>query len=109
MSRISAPRSFDSAPRAVPRDKSVRRFAQDDDFVGGLKKNTPNRLTLVELTSWVEIRETKSPVETTGSYPTQSPWRSCLAPRIQDNVSITSSRPCGTFPWRLSTQDCVLG
>src|SRR5882757_7279684 len=47
MSRISAPRSFDSAPRAVPRDKSVRRFAQDDDFVGGLKKNTPNRLTLV--------------------------------------------------------------
>src|SRR5260370_22945073 len=56
MSRISAPRGsfgyaqdrlFDFAPSAVPRDKSVRRFAQDDDFVGGLKKNTPNRLTLV--------------------------------------------------------------
>ena len=56
MSRTSAPRGsfgyaqdrlFDSAPSAVPRDKSVRRFAQDDDFVGGLKKNTPNRLTLV--------------------------------------------------------------
>ncbi|MEA2542012.1 MAG: hypothetical protein QOH35_3378 [Acidobacteriaceae bacterium] len=41
--------SFDSAPSAVPRDKSARRFAQDDDFVGGLKKNTPNRLTLVGL------------------------------------------------------------
>jgi hypothetical protein len=27
----------------------VRRFAQDDDFVGRLKKNTPNRLTLVGL------------------------------------------------------------
>ena len=31
---IASPRSFDSAPpNAVPRDKSVRRFAQDDDFV----------------------------------------------------------------------------
>src|SRR6266481_720620 len=58
MSRITAPRGsfgyaqdrlFDSAPSAVPRDKSVRRFAQDDDFVGGLKKNTPNRITLVGL------------------------------------------------------------
>ncbi|MEA3005078.1 MAG: hypothetical protein QOI94_347 [Acidobacteriaceae bacterium] len=58
MSRISTPRGsfgyaqdrlFDSAPSTVPRDKSVRRFAQDDDFVGGLKKKTPNRLTLVGL------------------------------------------------------------
>src|SRR5216684_6905146 len=65
MSRISAPRGsfgyaqdrlFDSAPSAVPRDKSVRRFAQDDDFVGGLKKNTPNRLTLVGLSSWAKFK-----------------------------------------------------
>jgi hypothetical protein len=31
----------------VSRDKPMRRFAQDDDFVGGLKKNTSDRLTLV--------------------------------------------------------------
>ena len=48
-------RLFDSAPSAGPRDKSVRRFAQGDDFVGGLKKNTPNRLTLVGLTSWAKF------------------------------------------------------
>src|SRR6266702_2025593 len=65
MSRISAPRgsfgyaqdrSFDSAPSAVPRDKSVRRFAQDDDFVGGLKKNTPNRLTLVDASPGLALK-----------------------------------------------------
>src|SRR6266704_2916707 len=69
MSRISAPRGsfgyaqdrlFDSAPSAVPRDKSVRRFAQDDDFVGGLKKNTPNRLMLVGLASWARFSHTPS-------------------------------------------------
>jgi hypothetical protein len=38
--------SFDSAPSsAVSHDKSVRRSAQDDDFVGVLKKNIPNKLT----------------------------------------------------------------
>ena len=71
MSRISARRGPSTPrPSAVSRDKSVRRFAQDDaflegiekhlvgckkhekiekvtgsqddDFVGGLKKNTPN-------------------------------------------------------------------
>ena len=30
-------------------DKSVRRSAQDDDFVRVLKKNTPNKLALMEL------------------------------------------------------------
>jgi len=30
-------------------DKSVRRFAQDDDFVGVLKKNIPNKLALMGL------------------------------------------------------------
>jgi hypothetical protein len=35
---IAPPRSFDSAPQAlVSRDKSVKRFAQDDGFVAGLK------------------------------------------------------------------------
>jgi hypothetical protein len=63
MSRIAAPRGsfgyaqdrlFDSAPSAVPRDKSVRRFAQDDDSVGGLKKNTRtpiNRVPVFTLSS----------------------------------------------------------
>jgi hypothetical protein len=31
----------------VSRDKSVRRSAQDDDFVGVLKKNIPNKLALM--------------------------------------------------------------
>src|SRR6266702_4965199 len=75
MSRISAPRgsfgyaqdrSFDSAPSAVLRDKSVRRFAQDDDFVGGLKKNTPNRLTLVGRSPGLRAR-LKSTAGTTGN------------------------------------------
>ena len=36
-------RLFGSAPpNAVSRAKSVRRFAQDDDFAGVLKKNIPN-------------------------------------------------------------------
>jgi hypothetical protein len=40
-------RLFDSAPSsAVCRDKSVRRSAQDDDFVGVLKKNIPNKVAL---------------------------------------------------------------
>ena len=29
------------APSTVSRDKSVRRFAQDDDFVGALEKKIP--------------------------------------------------------------------
>jgi hypothetical protein len=35
------------ATNAVSRDKSVRRFAQDDDFVEVLKKNILNRLALM--------------------------------------------------------------
>jgi hypothetical protein len=31
----------------VSRDKSVKRSAQDDDFVGVLKKNIPNKLALM--------------------------------------------------------------
>jgi hypothetical protein len=31
----------------VSRDKSARRSAQDDDFVGVLKKNIPNKLALM--------------------------------------------------------------
>jgi hypothetical protein len=42
--------SFDSAPpSAAPRDKSVRRSAQDDGFVGVLKKDIPNKLALMGL------------------------------------------------------------
>jgi hypothetical protein len=33
----------------VSHDKSVRRSAQDDDFVGILKKNIPNKLALMGL------------------------------------------------------------
>jgi hypothetical protein len=35
------------AESAVSRDKSVRRSAQDDDFVRVLTKNTPNELALM--------------------------------------------------------------
>ena len=35
------------AKSAVTRDKSVRRFAQDDDFVGVLTKNILNELALM--------------------------------------------------------------
>ena len=37
------------ATSAVSRDKSVRRSAQDDDFVGVLTKNTLNKLALMGL------------------------------------------------------------
>jgi len=37
------------ATSAVPLDKSVRRSAQDDDFVGILKKNIPNKVALMGL------------------------------------------------------------
>jgi hypothetical protein len=41
-------RLFDSAPpSAVSRDKSVRRSAQDDVFVGVLNKNIQNKLALM--------------------------------------------------------------
>jgi hypothetical protein len=36
-------------------DESVRRFAQDDDFVGVLKKRS-RRLALMGLTSWAKLR-----------------------------------------------------
>jgi hypothetical protein len=37
------------ATSAVSRNKSVRRFAQDDDFVGILTKNILNELALMGL------------------------------------------------------------
>ena len=37
------------ATSAVSRDNSVRRFAQDDDFVGVLTKNILNELALMGL------------------------------------------------------------
>src|SRR6266436_9058205 len=100
MSRITAPRGsfgyaqdrlFDSAPSAVPRDKSVRRFAQDDDFVGGLKKNS-KLVNACGTQSWVEIRETKSPAGTTGNYQEISKYsaieNSPSAALIHDHFSI---------------------
>jgi hypothetical protein len=36
------------APSAVSYDQSLRRFAQDDGFVGGLKKYIPNKLGRLE-------------------------------------------------------------
>jgi hypothetical protein len=44
----------------------LRRFAQDDDFVRGLKKNTPNRLTLVGRSPGSEIGRKKSLVGAAG-------------------------------------------
>jgi hypothetical protein len=35
------------ATTAVSRDKSIRRSAQDDDFVGGVRKNIPDKLALM--------------------------------------------------------------
>ena len=44
------------APNAVSCDESVRRFAQDDDFVGVLKKRS-RRLALMGRQSWVGIEK----------------------------------------------------
>jgi hypothetical protein len=44
------------APSAVSCDESVRRFAQDDDFVGVLKKRS-RRLALMGRQSWVGIEK----------------------------------------------------
>jgi hypothetical protein len=41
----------------VSPDESVRRFAQDDGFVGVLKKNIPNRLTLMRLNPCPSYRD----------------------------------------------------
>ncbi len=52
-------RLFDSAPpSAVSRDKSVRRSAQDDDFVGVLTKNIPNQVSAYALKAapFVQVR-----------------------------------------------------
>src|SRR5450631_3115813 len=108
------------ATSAVSRDRSVKRFAQDDGFAGILMKNIPIRLTLMGLASWVDIQETKSPVGTTISYPEAIPEHFHLkniprlknsrsAARIQNHVSrLTFSvvpvrqaqgRFCGTFQW----------
>ncbi len=52
MGKISPSGSFDSAPPSVvSRDKSARRSAQDDDFVGVLTKNHPDKLALMGLRS----------------------------------------------------------
>jgi hypothetical protein len=50
MGKKASSGSFDSAPSsAVSRDESVRRSAQDDVFVGVLKKHIPNKLALMGL------------------------------------------------------------
>src|SRR5882757_6703174 len=98
MSRITAPRGsfgyaqdrlFDSAPSAVPRDKSVRRFAQDDDFVGGLKKNTPNRLTLVGL------RPGQARLKPCPS--SRDSFLSRLESRVFSRTATAWPRPCPSF------------
>src|SRR5450755_90765 len=43
------------ATSAVARDRSVKRFAQDDGFAGVLMKNIPIRLTLMGLASWAKF------------------------------------------------------
>ena len=47
---------------AVARDRPVRRSAQDDDFVGVLKKTSQIRLALMGRQSWVDISKSTSPV-----------------------------------------------
>jgi hypothetical protein len=54
------------ATSALSRDKSVRRSAQDDDFVGVLKKNIPNILALMGRSPGRNSKD-ESPVGTTGS------------------------------------------
>jgi len=49
------------ATSAVSRGKSVRRSAQDDDFVGVLTKNIQDRLTLIGRQSWVNLDRTPMP------------------------------------------------
>src|SRR5260370_32297739 len=111
MSRISAPRGsfgyaqdrlFDSAPSPVPRDKSVRRFAQDDDFVGGLKKNTANRLTLVGRSPgvWSFILESAD----TNVFEAHEVWP-CISARLQS--CRTGLKQCwalapAVFSWPIS-------
>jgi hypothetical protein len=48
------------ATSVVSRNKSVRRSAQDDDFVGVLKKNIPNKLALMRLASWAKFSRPRS-------------------------------------------------
>jgi hypothetical protein len=71
----------------------VRRSAQDDDFVGIVTKNILNKLALMGTQSWVEIRETKSPVGTTESYP------EAIAEHLhlETHSAIENSRPLPEF------------
>ena len=43
------------AKSAVSRDRSVRRYAQDDDFVGVLKNKHPKQVSAYGISSWVTI------------------------------------------------------
>jgi hypothetical protein len=74
------------AKSAVSSDRSVRRFAQDDGFVGGLKKNTSHRLTLIGLASWAKF-----------SRPYGTEFGNCSS--HADSLAPSwarVSRPCGT-------------
>ena len=62
--------------------------------------------------SWVEIRETRSPVGTTGSYPDISRYFAIgeftiRCPEFRTMFRQLFSRPCGTFQWCMQTQDYV--
>jgi hypothetical protein len=74
--------SHSAPPSAVSPDKSVRRFAQDDGFVGTLTKSTPWRLTLTRLTFWGILSRPCG----TAPFPFALPRTASWAPL---------SRPCG--------------
>jgi hypothetical protein len=64
----SSSRSFDSAPSSVvSRDQSVTRSAQDDDSVGVLKNNIPNKLAFMGRLPGKD-RETESVPKGTAEY-----------------------------------------
>jgi hypothetical protein len=111
--------SFDSAPSgAVAPDKSMRRCARDDVFVGVLMKNIPGRLTLMGLPSWAKLsRPCGTKLANPGSHtPSLGPevrssfplWTShpfsaaCLAPEVR-----LSNRPWRNQPRKKMTSPCM--
>jgi hypothetical protein len=61
-------------PVGVPKIKKIKKIttSQDDVFVGGLKKNTPNRLTLVGLASWAKFSRPFGTLESGSNTPSKA-------------------------------------
>ena len=77
--------------------------AQNQRLLGFLL--SAKQVSAYRATSWAATRATRSPVGTT-----EVNWRQ--SPQVPPNPGPCLecfSRPCGTFPDRMPTQDCVLG